>query len=82
MKRNLSVLQDDHKAGPIAYDRKIVGGHQDRFALVIETLQNFLNSKPGYRCDHCGFETRKLYWQCPSCQKWDRLGPILGAEGD
>ncbi|MBT8147079.1 MAG: lipopolysaccharide assembly protein LapB [Gammaproteobacteria bacterium] len=50
--------------------------------LAIETLQDFLNSKPGYRCDHCGFETRKLYWQCPSCQKWDRLGPILGAEGD
>jgi len=50
--------------------------------LAIEALQNFLDSKPGYRCDHCGFETRKLYWQCPSCQKWDKLGPILGAEGD
>jgi len=50
--------------------------------LAIEALQNYLDSKPGYRCDHCGFETRKLYWQCPSCQKWDRLGPILGAEGD
>ena len=50
--------------------------------LAIETLQQYLDSKPGYRCDHCGFETRKLYWQCPSCQKWDKLGPILGAEGD
>lgn len=50
--------------------------------LAIEALQTYLDSRPGYRCDHCGFETRKLYWQCPSCQKWDKLAPILGAEGD
>jgi lipopolysaccharide biosynthesis regulator YciM len=50
--------------------------------LAIETLQRYLDSKPGYRCDHCGFETRKLYWQCPSCQNWDQLQPILGTEGD
>lgn len=50
--------------------------------LAVETLQGYIDSKPAYRCEHCGFETRKLYWQCPSCQKWDQLHPIKGAEGD
>ncbi len=58
-------------------------GESRRFLrLSTETLRNYLESKPGYRCEHCGFETRKLYWQCPSCQKWDQLNPIRGPEGE
>lgn len=54
----------------------------DNLKLCAQTLENFLEARPGYRCEHCGFETRRLYWQCPSCQKWDRLNPIRGADGD
>lgn len=55
---------------------------RDYLQLAVKTLQCHLDTKPAYRCDHCGFETRKLYWQCPSCQNWDQLQPILGTEGD
>jgi len=27
-------------------------------------------------CAHCGFQTRRHYWQCPGCHHWDGLHPI------
>ena len=24
-----------------------------------------------YQCQHCGFEARDYYWQCPSCRRWE-----------
>lgn len=30
----------------------------------------------GYRCDACGFTGRKLFWQCPGCQRWSSVKPI------
>jgi lipopolysaccharide biosynthesis regulator YciM len=29
-----------------------------------------------YRCDECGFSSRKLFWQCPGCQRWSSVNPI------
>lgn len=29
-----------------------------------------------YRCDRCGFSSRKLFWQCPGCQQWSSVKPI------
>lgn len=54
---------------------------QPRLQLAVDTINRFLDTRPGFRCGQCGFEARKLYWQCPSCQKWDQLKPIAGAEG-
>lgn len=32
--------------------------------------------KAAYQCHHCGYESRSLYWLCPSCQKWDKIRPL------
>ena len=29
-----------------------------------------------YRCQQCGFASRKLFWQCPGCQCWSSVKPI------
>jgi len=29
-----------------------------------------------YRCQQCGFSSRKLFWQCPGCQCWSSVKPI------
>jgi len=29
-----------------------------------------------YRCQQCGFTSRKLFWQCPGCQCWSSVKPI------
>lgn len=58
------------------------GQLQNSLEQTVATLRSLIESKPGYRCGHCGFETRNLYWQCSSCQKWDSVTPILGIEGE
>ncbi len=34
-----------------------------------------------YRCDECGFTSRKLFWQCPGCQNWSSVKPITHESG-
>ena len=44
--------------------------------LLQEMITGLLQKKPAYQCHHCGYESRTLYWLCPSCQKWDEIKPI------
>jgi len=44
--------------------------------ILQKLLKDALRRKAGYRCSDCGFESRSLYWLCPSCQKWDQIRPI------
>jgi lipopolysaccharide biosynthesis regulator YciM len=36
---------------------------------------------PRYRCQVCGFSSRKLFWQCPGCRCWTSLEPIAPVAG-
>lgn len=40
--------------------------------VIIDTL---LSQRSAYQCNHCGYESRNLYWLCPSCQQWDSIKP-------
>jgi lipopolysaccharide assembly protein B len=40
------------------------------------TVRNFLINSPRYRCEECGFRSKTLYWQCPSCKTWNRTTPF------
>jgi lipopolysaccharide biosynthesis regulator YciM len=48
--------------------------------LVKQTVDRLLIKSPAYQCDHCGYESKSLYWLCPSCKKWDRIKPIVESE--
>jgi lipopolysaccharide biosynthesis regulator YciM len=50
--------------------------------LALNTLDKFLQDKPVYHCESCGFSSRSMHWQCPGCKQWDRVKPIHGIEGD
>ncbi len=39
-------------------------------------------SNPRYSCHHCGFESKMMFWQCPSCRTWESLKPKVGLDGD
>ncbi|MDY3331388.1 MAG: lipopolysaccharide assembly protein LapB, partial [Pelistega sp.] len=28
-----------------------------------------------YACQHCGFQARAFYWQCPGCNLWETYAP-------
>ena len=41
-----------------------------------QPLQELAVKQLRYRCDECGFTSRKLFWQCPGCQSWSSVKPI------
>jgi len=41
-----------------------------------QQLQKLAVQQLRYRCDECGFASRKLFWQCPGCQSWSSVKPI------
>ncbi len=47
-----------------------------------DVIHMLLEGKPVYQCGHCGYTTRTLQWQCPSCKQWGSIKPIHGIEGE
>ncbi|KGK41185.1 hypothetical protein LH51_17045 [Nitrincola sp. A-D6] len=47
-----------------------------------ELTEQLAQSKPRYRCGQCGYDSKTLYWQCPSCKTWDSTRPVQGLEGE
>lgn len=33
-----------------------------------------------YRCEACGFSSRRLFWQCPGCRGWSTVKPITASD--
>jgi len=50
--------------------------------MLYEVVYQLLKNKPVYHCDHCGFDSKMLFWQCPSCKSWGEVKPIKGIEGE
>jgi len=55
---------------------------RDKLQMLYNITSKFLDNKPIYRCEHCGFSGKHLHWLCPSCKQWGRTKPIHGLEGD
>lgn len=57
-------------------------GVDENVASSLESLLNLVKAQAQaqgsseYRCHHCGFETKKFFWMCPSCKQWDKISPI------
>lgn len=35
-----------------------------------------------YQCQKCGYQTMKMYWQCPGCRAWESIRPIYGLNAE
>lgn len=49
---------------------------QSDLGLMQDALAEVAEPKLSHRCASCGFGTRQLHWQCPSCKSWDSFKPI------
>ncbi len=47
------------------------------FKSLLNLISEQVRNNSEYRCQHCGFETKSLFWMCPSCKKWDKIRPIV-----
>jgi len=50
--------------------------------MLENVVSKLLENKPIYHCDICGFDSKTLFWQCPSCKTWGGVKPIQGIEGE
>lgn len=80
---NEQLEREPHLAGVLELLRIQVpvteGELQTNLQRLQKMLKQLLGRRPFYRCHHCGYEAKSLYWLCPSCQKWDRMRPIVEA---
>lgn len=53
------------------------GDIKDEITALYSLLEAMLEDRACYQCNHCGYESRRLYWLCPSCQNWDKTKPIV-----
>ncbi|MDD2342246.1 MAG: lipopolysaccharide assembly protein LapB [Tolumonas sp.] len=60
--------------------------HDEKAAESITLLRSLVEKqiavKPIYRCEHCGFSSKVIFWHCPSCKQWGSISPIQGLDGD
>lgn len=53
---------------------------------VIMQLKSLIDaqiaSNSHYSCSKCGFESTMMFWQCPSCRRWDTMRAKRGLDGD
>lgn len=57
------------------------GKVREQLQMLYAITTKFLEKKPIYRCEHCGFSGKLLHWNCPSCKQWGKIKPINGLEG-
>lgn len=57
------------------------GKVKEQLQMLYAITTKFLEKKPIYRCEHCGFSGKLLHWNCPSCKLWGKIKPINGLEG-
>lgn len=57
-----------------------VGADSNELAALAQLIRHVQDGKPAYRCRSCGYATRTLHWQCPSCKGWGSIKPLSESE--
>ena len=47
------------------------------YEILRKIVKKLLARKKIYRCTQCGLAGKMLHWQCPGCQQWAKVKPIL-----
>jgi lipopolysaccharide biosynthesis regulator YciM len=55
-------------------------GSSDAPADILNMLRDLINKlleeQQAYQCQSCGFGTKAMHWQCPSCHAWSSIKPV------
>lgn len=57
-------------------------GEKESLSLLQKLVTEQIKLRPQYRCQKCGYASKKLFWLCPSCKSWGRIKPIRGLDGE
>lgn len=56
------------------------GETRESLAAIKNLTRRLLESRAAYRCQHCGFDAKRLHWQCPGCKRWNSMKPVYGGQ--
>jgi lipopolysaccharide biosynthesis regulator YciM len=51
---------------------------QETLQVFKDALGKLMSAQPAYQCENCGFQVKRLHWQCPSCKGWGSIKPVQG----
>jgi len=54
----------------------------DAMTRVRAGLSTLASTTPRYQCKECGFSSKSLLWQCPSCRDWETQRPFANVQFD
>jgi lipopolysaccharide biosynthesis regulator YciM len=67
----------------VAYSMEETSGKAKENLLILQQMiRTLIKRKPTYKCQHCGFPSKIIFWQCPSCKNWGSMELVVGVEGD
>ena len=49
------------------------GEKNERLELLKQSLEQYLQGKADYYCNHCGYQMIDFAWRCPACHYWDNV---------
>jgi lipopolysaccharide biosynthesis regulator YciM len=58
------------------------GKAKDNLIILQQMIRTLIERKPTYKCQCCGFPSKVIFWQCPSCKNWGSMELVVGVEGD
>lgn len=76
------TMRGFHKLMELHVAQAEEGRAKTSLTMLKELVEAQLKVKPQYCCRKCGFSSRSLYWQCPSCKNWGAVKPIKGLDGE
>ena len=67
----------------VSYSMEETNGKAKENLLILQQMiRTLIKRKPTYKCQRCGFPSKIIFWQCPSCINWGSMELVVGVEGD
>lgn len=51
------------------------------FEQLLALITRYIDLKPNYECNNCGFTSNHFSWRCPACNHWQTIKPLTGLDG-
>lgn len=53
----------------------------EHFEQLLTLINRYIDLKPTYECNNCGFTSNHFSWRCPACNHWQTIKPLSGLDG-